>query len=111
MMNPGDQITIHLFDAAAPGGGHAFKVEIKDLTTGQTGYMQASAANGFANTSIDNCSGTPHNFQPEYSTASRSQHHSVGGAADEHLDRVRDRSLRAVHVGDGSQYAAVRDQM
>ena len=31
--------------------------------------MQASAANGFLNTSIADCSGTPHNFQPEYNTA------------------------------------------
>ncbi len=72
MMNPGDQITVHMWDAAAPGGGHAFKVEIKDLTTGQVGYMQASAHNGFANTSMADCSGTPFNFQPEYSTASQS---------------------------------------
>jgi hypothetical protein len=71
MMNPGDTITIHMFDAAAPGGGHAFEVQIQDLTTGQTGWMQASAHNGFANTSIADCSGTPFNFQPEYSTASR----------------------------------------
>jgi len=72
MMNPGDQITVHMFDAPAPGGGHAFKVEIKDLTTGQIGYMQASGANGFMNTSINDCSGSLHNFQPEYSTAKRS---------------------------------------
>jgi hypothetical protein len=33
--------------------------------------MQASAANGFQNTSIADCSGTPFNFQPEYNTAAR----------------------------------------
>ncbi|MDA8068009.1 MAG: hypothetical protein M0T77_05285 [Actinomycetota bacterium] len=71
MMNPGDQITVHMYDAKAPGGGHAFEVVIQDLTTGQTGYMQASAANGFANTSPANCSGTPFNFQPEYATAAK----------------------------------------
>ena len=70
MMNPGDTITVHMFDASATRGGHAFEVVIDDLTTGQTGYMQASAANGFANTSFTDCSGTPFNFQPEYSTAS-----------------------------------------
>jgi hypothetical protein len=69
MMNPGDRITVHMFDASAPRGGHAFEVVIDDLSTGQTGYMQASAANGFANTSMADCSGTPFNFQPEYSTA------------------------------------------
>jgi hypothetical protein len=69
LLNPGDQIRIHMFDAPAPGGGKAFEVVIHDLTTGQTGYMQASAANGFATTSMSDCSGTPYNFQPEYSTA------------------------------------------
>jgi hypothetical protein len=70
LMNPGDRITVHMYDAPVLGGGHAFTVVIDDLTTGQSGFMQASAANGFADTSIANCSGTPFNFQPEYSTAS-----------------------------------------
>ena len=68
LMNPGDTITIHMADAPAPGGGNAFKVTIDDLTLHKSGYMQASAANGFANTSIADCSGTPFNFEPEYST-------------------------------------------
>jgi hypothetical protein len=73
LMNPGDRITVHMFDAPVPGGGgqRAFEVVIEDLTTGQVGYMQASAANGFASTSAADCSGTPYNFQPEYSTASQ----------------------------------------
>jgi hypothetical protein len=73
MMNPGDTITIHMGDAPVPGhrGQSAFKVVIDDLTTGQAGFMQASAANGFQNTSITDCSGTPFNFQPEYNTAAR----------------------------------------
>jgi hypothetical protein len=52
-------------------GQKAFEVEVVDLTTGQTGFMQASAVNGFQNTSIVDCSGTPHNFQPEYNTAKK----------------------------------------
>ncbi len=73
LMNPGDQITVQMLDAPVPGhsGSSAFKVLIKDLTTGQSGFMQASGANGFQNTSIDNCSGKPFNFQPEYNTAAR----------------------------------------
>jgi hypothetical protein len=73
LMNPGDQLTVQMLDAPVPGqsGSSAFKVIVKDLTTGQSGYMQASAANGFQNTSIDNCSGKPFNFQPEYNTASK----------------------------------------
>ncbi len=73
LMNPGDRITIHMFDATAPAPpgetAKALEVVVKDLTTRQTGWMQASAANGFANTSIVDCTGTPFNFEPEYSTA------------------------------------------
>ena len=72
LMNPGDRLIIHIWDApipAAQGGGFALEVSINDLTTKQFGYMQASAANGFAQTSIADCSGTPFNYQPEYSTA------------------------------------------
>lgn len=69
MMNSGDKLSVSLADTPAPGGGEALTATVQDKTTGQTGYMQASAANGFANTSIGSCSGTPFNFQPEYSTA------------------------------------------
>jgi hypothetical protein len=69
LMNPGDKVNVHMFDAPAPGGGGAFEVVINDLTTHQSGFMQASAANGFQNTSSNDCSGTPFNFQPEYNTA------------------------------------------
>jgi hypothetical protein len=71
LMNQGDRVSFHMWDAPAPGGGRAFEVRMKDLTTGQSGWMQASAHNGFQNTSIVDCSGTPHNFQPEYSTAKK----------------------------------------
>ncbi|HET9015256.1 MAG TPA: hypothetical protein VFN57_06650, partial [Thermomicrobiaceae bacterium] len=72
LMNPGDKLSVHMADAPVSGspGTNAFEVVVDDLTTGQSGSMQASAANGFQNTSIANCSGTPFNFQPEYSTAS-----------------------------------------
>ncbi len=72
LMNPGDTITVHMFDAPVPDqpGAKAFEVVMKDVTTGQSGFMQASAKNGFENTSITDCSGTPYNYQPEYSTAS-----------------------------------------
>ncbi len=69
LMNPGDHLRIHIWDAHLPGGGRALENEIVDLTTGQRGYMIASAKNGFMNTSIADCSGHPFNFQPEYSTA------------------------------------------
>ena len=66
LLNPGDTISIHMFDASVPGqrGDHAFEVVIYDFSTHQVGWMQASAANGFMNTSSTDCSGTPYNFQP-----------------------------------------------
>jgi hypothetical protein len=70
LMNPGDKIRVHIYDAPVGPGEKALEAYITDLTTGQTGYMQASAKNGFMNTSITNCEGTPFNFQPEFSTAS-----------------------------------------
>jgi hypothetical protein len=69
LMNPGDVVRTRMFDANLGGGQHAFEVKISDLTTGQSGFMIASAANGFMNTSIFNCSGTPFNFQPLFNTA------------------------------------------
>ena len=63
-MNPGDVLKVSISDP--PGG---FTTTVHDLTTGQTGTMQASAANGFANTNIADCSGTPSTFHAEYSTA------------------------------------------
>jgi hypothetical protein len=70
LMNPGDKLRVHIYDAPAPGGGNALKVQVDDLTTGQTGWMQASAHNGYKATGIADCSdGVPFNYEPEYSTA------------------------------------------
>ena len=65
MINPGDTLAVSISDP--PQG---FTTTIRDLTTHQTGFMTASAANGFANTNMSDCSGTPHTFHAEYSTAS-----------------------------------------
>jgi hypothetical protein len=70
LMKPGDKIRVHMFDASAGGGGSAFKAVVTDATTGKKGFMQASAANGFMNTNVSTCAGTPFSFQPEFSTAS-----------------------------------------
>ena len=71
LMNPGDKVTVHIFDPPASGGGHALEVRVNDLTTGQSGFMQASAHNGYQATGIADCSGRPFNYEPEYSTASK----------------------------------------
>ena len=63
-MNGGDVLEISLLDP--PQGLTAV---IKDLTTGKTGYIVASASNGFMNTNIADCSGTPFTFHAEYNTA------------------------------------------
>ncbi|HEX9036821.1 MAG TPA: hypothetical protein VF808_07500 [Ktedonobacterales bacterium] len=70
LMSAGDKLKVHIFDASAPGGGRALEVRIDDLTSGQSGFMQASAANGYMATLIGNCHGVPFNYQPEYNTAS-----------------------------------------
>jgi hypothetical protein len=83
LMNPGDKIQAHVFDAAVPNStDHALKAVVTDLTTGKTGFIQASAANGFMNTSPFDCSGTPFNFEPEYNTA-KAGHNSPWGAGTE----------------------------
>src|SRR5260221_3403117 len=53
LMNPGDKITVHMFDATLSGGGHALEAVIRDATTRKTGFMQAPATNGFMNTSVN----------------------------------------------------------
>jgi hypothetical protein len=65
LINPGDLLVLSITDP--PKG---FTATIRDLTTGQTGYMTASAANGFMSTSINTCAGTPFTFHAEYNTAS-----------------------------------------
>ena len=43
LMNPGDAIRVHMFDAKVRGG-RALETEITDLTTGRSGFMIASAS-------------------------------------------------------------------
>ncbi len=64
MINPGDTLQVSITDPAS-----GFTTTIRDLTTHQTGWMTASAANGFMNTNIADCSGNPFTFHAEYSTA------------------------------------------
>jgi hypothetical protein len=68
MMNPGDSIRIHMFDTSA-----GFRVDMTDLTTGASGSMTASTANGFGHIlykpNSKKCTSKPYAFHPEYSTA------------------------------------------
>jgi hypothetical protein len=67
MMNPGDRIRIHMHDTLA-----GFRVDMADLTTGQSGSMTASVANGFGHImytpNSDTCQMQPYAFHPEYDT-------------------------------------------
>jgi hypothetical protein len=69
LMNPGDEILVTLSDTA-----QGLKVEIQDLTTGESGSMVASAANGFAQVNFAptaaSCSETLYDFHPMYATSS-----------------------------------------
>lgn len=71
--NPGDVLRVVMRDTA-----HGLKITITDVTTGQSGSMTASAANGFAEILYDptgtNCNPATHNipydFHPMYATSS-----------------------------------------
>src|SRR5258708_21915061 len=69
LMSPGDVVRAHIFKADIGGGQHALETQISDLTTGRSGFMIASAANGFMATDHVTCAGTPFNYQPEFNTS------------------------------------------
>jgi hypothetical protein len=77
-MNSGDTINLDIHDTA--DGLH---VGVNDLTTGTTGFMTASTANGFAQIVFDplasTCTELPYAFHPMYSTSS--EHTRVPWAA------------------------------
>ena len=68
LMNPGDQLAVDIHDTTA-----GLTSIVHDLTTGQTGSMTASIANGFAQVQFDptakKCSEVPYAFHPMYSTS------------------------------------------
>jgi hypothetical protein len=69
LMSPGDRIRIHMHDTPA-----GFQVNLTDLTTGKSGSMTASTANGFGHIlytpKSKTCQEAPYAFHPAYSTAS-----------------------------------------
>jgi hypothetical protein len=64
LMNQGDQLSITMHDT--PSG---VINAISDHTTGQRGYMVASATNGFQSLDVNTCAPTNFSFHPEFSTA------------------------------------------
>ena len=77
-MSSGDQLAIDIHDGAA-----GLTAIVHDLTTGGTGSMTASAANGFAQVlyepTASACHQAPYTFRPMYSTSS--EHTRVPWAA------------------------------
>ena len=77
-MDDGDQVNLSIHDSAA-----GLVVAIDDVTSGDTGSMTASVANGFAQVNFEptasTCTQTPYAFHPMYSTSS--EHTRVPWAA------------------------------
>jgi hypothetical protein len=68
LMSPGDTIKVHMHDTQA-----GLRIDLNDLTTGQSGSMTSSIANGFGHIlytpNSSTCQEAPYAFHPEYSTA------------------------------------------
>ena len=69
-MNSGDKIITTMADTA-----HGLRIDINDATTGQSGFMVASAANGFGQVQFapapsTACNNIPYDFHPMYDTSS-----------------------------------------
>ena len=74
-MNSGDRLVVHQVDT--PSG---LRITINDLTTGQSGSMTTSAANGFGMVPYTGaCNNIPYNFHPMYATST--EHTRVPWAA------------------------------
>jgi hypothetical protein len=69
-MNPGDVVKVAISDPLT-GPTAGFTATVTDMTTHQTGFMIASAANGFMNTDAATCAGSPFTFHAEYNTAAQ----------------------------------------
>jgi hypothetical protein len=110
-MNSGDTLTLSMHDTAA-----GFQVTINDATTGTSGSMTASTANGFGSVVFDpsaaTCSVQSNAFHPEYATSSPSTRvpwaaHSYNVAASDEIghfqfcDKVNLDSVLSCAKGNG----------
>jgi hypothetical protein len=68
LMNQGDRLRLTIQDVPGDDLGGVLTL-IEDLTTGQSGFMTASAHNGYQTTNPNTCAGTNFSFHPEYDTA------------------------------------------
>jgi hypothetical protein len=68
LMNQGDRLRITIKDVPGDVSGGVMTL-IEDLSTGQSGFMIASAHNGYQTTDPNTCAGTNFSFHPEFDTA------------------------------------------
>ena len=87
LFNPGDVLRMHMHDTPA-----GYRVDITDMTTGQSGSMTASIANGFGHIlfqpNAKHCHVAPYAFHPMYNSAVPrgslwGAHNTNVGASDE----------------------------
>jgi hypothetical protein len=68
-MNSGDTIRVTMHDTS-----DGLRIDLQDVTTGQSGFMTASPSNGFAQVNFrpnaSTCTVTPYAFHPMYATSS-----------------------------------------
>ena len=95
-MGSGDQLDDRHPRRRRPG----LTVIVHDLTTGQTGSMTASAANGFAQILFEPTSATchqaPYTFRPDVRDLERAHARALGGAQLQRRVLGRDRALRVL---------------
>ena len=68
LMNQGDTLRVTINDTPGDTFG-GVTTRIDDLSTHQSGFMIASAHNGYRTLNRDTCAGTDFSFHPEFSTA------------------------------------------
>jgi hypothetical protein len=68
LMSSGDILKVAITDPLT-GPKAGFTTTVTDLTSHHTGFMIASAGNGFMNTGLHSCKGSKHTFHAEYNSA------------------------------------------
>jgi hypothetical protein len=68
LMNQGDHLRVTIMDVPGDVSGGVM-TRIDDLTTGQSGFMVASASNGYQTANPNTCAPSNFSFHPEFATA------------------------------------------
>ena len=95
MVNPGDTLVVSISD---PRQG--FTTVVRDLTTHRTGFMTASATNGFMNTNIADCSRHPVDLPRRVQHRQAAEPGAVGRARGRRAHATGDRPLRGLQLGE-----------